>query len=107
MTHLAFEDAPQTHEARQVEKDNGVTCCKADVESPTIVPVDDPRVAADEGLYGGAPLVRRRGLPPAPPVEPVEVTEGKSSALRQPPGDGGFARSAGPDHENTFQSCTA
>jgi hypothetical protein len=101
--HLAFEHTPQTDESGEVEKHNGVAGFQPDVERPSIVAVDDPCIAADECLDLCAPLVGRRWLPPRPPIQRIEVDEGKSGALGQPPGDGGLPGSSRADDEDAPQ----
>jgi hypothetical protein len=76
VTQEAFEHTPQTNEAWQIEEYNGITGFKTSVERPSIVPIDDPHVAADECLDLGAPVLWRRWLPPRLPVERIEVDEG-------------------------------
>jgi len=104
VAHLALEHAPETQDAGEIEKHNGVTGFETQVQRAAIVAIDDPRGATDKLSDLSAPLLRRCRLPPSSPVEGIEVDERESTALGQPSSDGGLPRSTGADYENAFQS---
>ena len=103
MLHLALDHPPETQNPVYIEEHDSITGLETDVERPTIVAIDDPRVAPDQPLYPLAPLSVRRGLPPRAPVEGIEMDEREAGACRETAGEGRLSRPAAADDENALQ----
>src|SRR6266542_792115 len=99
----APQHTPEADEAGKIQKDNRVTRFQTEVERPSVVAIHDPGVALDELSNFRPPLFWRRRLPPGPPVERVEVDQGKPGALGKPSRHRGLPGSTGTDYQNAAQ----
>ena len=69
MERLPFDDAPQTHEARNIQKYDCVTGIETQIECSTIVAVDNPGIVADQPPHLLPPLILECRFPTRVPVE--------------------------------------